>query len=534
MLHLPGPHPALLIFPFTPTCQHFFSTQVKRIMGSSYSVPVIEEKSPRRKADSIQSDRRADCEYEIVDSPPPYQIEAPYQIEEREPVSLRRVEDWNDVLLEDPKNRLAISSVAGASYTDVLANRAAYKSDIQVFNVKVPIEGSPITNQRSSGRCWLFASTNIFRVPIMRAYGLKDFELSQAYLFYWDKIEKANYFFEKIIETADEDITGRLVQKLLEDPVTDGGQWDMVVNLVKKYGLVPHDVYPDNFNAQNSSKMNWLLTAKLREQAFVLRRLASSTKSGEVAQLSSVKEKFLKEIHSLVTIMLGPPPSPEKKFTWQYNDPEGKAREIQQTPLEFGRRAYSESSRAKVSPHRLVSLVNDPRNEYNRLMTVDKLGNVVEGQPLSYVNVEMTTLKQGVIAMLRAGHPVFFGCDVGKFSDRTLGIMDPEILDLTLGFNISLGMDKAQRLTSGETAMTHAMVITAVHIENGKPVRWRVENSWGEASGDKGWYVMSDRWMDEYTFQAVVDLSLVSRDIQDILTQEPLVLPRWDPMGVLA
>ncbi|KAL5051326.1 hypothetical protein BDW71DRAFT_170788 [Aspergillus fruticulosus] len=501
-------------------------------MGSSYSVPAREEKSHRQKTEIAlsppMSDKHVDEENES-EAPPPYQIE-----EREASVSLHRLQDWNTTLLEDPKNRLAISSLAGASYTDVLANRSALRPDIQVFNVKVPIEGSPITNQRSSGRCWLFASTNIFRIPIIKAYGLKDFELSQAYLFYWDKIEKANYFFEAIIETADEDISGRLVQKLLQDPVTDGGQWDMVANLVRKYGLVPHDIYPDNFNAQNSSRMNWLLTAKLREQAFVLRRLASSAQLKEQVQLGAVKERFLKEIHSLVTIMLGPPPRPDQEFVWHYNDSDGKAKEIRQTPLEFGRQGLSQSSRMKVSPSRLCSLVNDPRNEYNRLLTVDKLGNVVEGKPLTYVNVEMKVLKRAIIAMLKAGHPVFFGCDVGKFSDTASGVMDPELVDLTLGFDVSLGMNKAERLTSGETAMTHAMVITAVHLEDDEPVRWRVENSWGEGAGNKGWFVMTDKWMDEYTFQAVIDFSLVPAEIRDVLGQKPKVLPRWDPMGVLA
>ncbi|KAL4793692.1 peptidase C1B, bleomycin hydrolase [Aspergillus venezuelensis] len=502
-------------------------------MGSNYSLPArpLDGKAPRRQVIAARqpspqlTNKRAELDDDTA--PPPY-----YDIEREASLSLHRLQDWSETLLQDPKNRLAISSLAGASYTDVLANRSVLKSDTHLFNVTVPIEGAPITNQRSSGRCWLFASTNTFRVPIMKAYGLKEFELSQAYLFYWDKIEKANYFFETIIQTADQDVTGRLVQKLLQDPVTDGGQWDMVVNLVKKYGLVPHDVYPDNFNAQNSSKMNWLLTAKLREHALTLRKLARGSHVKNGVHLAAAKDNFLKEIHSLVTIMLGPPPKPTEQFAWEYKDTDGKTRQIRQTPLEFGRQGLS--ARSKVSPNRLYSLVNDPRNDYSTLMTVDKLGNVVEGSPLTYVNVEMKVLKDAVIAMLKAGHPVFFGCDVGKFSDRVSGVMDPEILDLTLGFNVSLGMDKAQRLVTGETAMTHAMVITAVHLEDGKPVRWRVENSWGEGSGDKGWFVMSDRWMDEYTFQAVVDFSLVPSEIRDVLAQEPLVLPRWDPMGVLA
>ncbi|KAL3456429.1 cysteine protease [Aspergillus heterothallicus] len=495
-------------------------------MGSSHSKPVHSiEKTPFLIKQSNNEKRNV-----ATETPPPYQIvERP----STPSVSLHRVQDWTESLLSDPKNRLALSSLATSSYTQVLANRSALNTDLQVFNVKVPFEGAPITNQRSSGRCWLFASTNIFRLPIMKVHNLREFELSQAYLFYWDKIEKANWFLETIIDTAHKDLSGRLVQKLLEDPVTDGGQWDMVANLVHKYGLVPQVLYPDSYHAQNSSKMNWLITAKLREHALILRRLAQSSNASEQAQVESAKQQFLQEIHSLVTLMLGPPPSPEQEFVWQFVDADGKTREIRQSPLEFARPVNISRSQ-NPSPNRMFSLVNDPRNEYNRLLTVDKLGNIVEGRRLSYVNVEMPILKKAVIAMLKAGAPVFFGCDVGKFSERDQGVMDPDLLDLTLGFNISLGLNKAERLSCGETAMTHAMVITAVHLDNDQPVRWRVENSWGETSGDHGWYVMTDKWMDEYTFQAVVDSSLVSREVREILNQDPKVLPRWDPMGVLA
>lgn len=263
--------------------------------------------------------------------------------------------------------------------------------DRPVFNVKIPLEGAPITNQRSSGRCWLFAATNVFRVPLMKKYNLKEFELSQAYLFYWDKIEKANWFMEKIIETAEEDLSSRLVQKLLEDPVTDGGQWDMVANLVGKYGLVPHDIYPDNFSAQNSAKMNWLVTVKLREHALTLRRLAQS----QPERLARQKDDFLKEIHSLVTIMLGPPPSPKEVFHWEYYDADGKFQEVYDSPQGFARQASAQLARGDVDPRRMLSLVNDPRNEYSRLLTVDKLGNVVGGRPITYVNVDMKVSSYG-------------------------------------------------------------------------------------------------------------------------------------------
>ena len=225
----------------------------------------------------------------------------------------------------------------------------------------------------------------------MKRFNLKEFELSQAYLFYWDKIEKANWFLEKIIETASLDIDGRLVQELLHDPVSDGGQWDMVANLVAKVGFVPQALYPDSFNAKSSSKMKWLVTVKLREQALALRDLAGSNGRRVSAEtLAATKEKFLQEIHSIVTILLGPPPSPEKKFAWDFYDADGKYRSVSLTPKEF---AGSLSTKHGVQAcggtnvGQFFSLVNDPRNEYERLLTIDKLGNVVGGRAITYVNV---------------------------------------------------------------------------------------------------------------------------------------------------
>ncbi|CAI7644576.1 unnamed protein product [Penicillium palitans] len=497
-------------------------------MGSAVSKPVpLNEKASSAEREEARTDVTEQASWES--SLPPYPAQ-----ERVIPLTLTRINDWNQTLLSDPKNRLAISSFADHSFEDILVNHNALQLDQHIFNLTVPVEGTPITNQRSSGRCWIFAATNIFRLPLIKAYQLKDFELSQAYLFYWDKIEKANWFFEQIIATAHEDLSSRLVQKLCQDPVSDGGQWDMVVNLVQKYGLVPHTLYPDGYHAQNSAKMNWLLTTKLRDQAFVLRELAAKSPHS----LPAAKEQFLQEIHSLVTLLLGPPPSPDKKFVWQFSDANGTARDVQLTPLEFAQQAFRPRSISRghptVSTGRLFSLVNDPRHEFNRLLTIERLGNVVEGRPITYVNVEIDTIKNAIIAMLRAGYPVFFGCDVGKFYDRDRGVLDTDLTDLALGFNITLSMTKAQRVASGASSMTHAMVITGVHLDGDRPVRWRVENSWGEAAGKDGWFVMTDRWMDEYTFQAVVDFNFVSADVQVILEQSPKVLPRWDPMGVLA
>ncbi|EED19061.1 bleomycin hydrolase, putative [Talaromyces stipitatus ATCC 10500] len=496
-------------------------------MGQSPSK--LDEKEAAASMSRRSLDKNA---YVFVDDdalPPPYEVS-----DRVSTISLDQTKRWEEKLLSSARNRLAISALSQNPVSAILTNNNAAVADSQIFNIKIPFEGAPITNQRSSGRCWLFASTNVFRVAIMKKYNLKEFELSQSYLFYWDKIEKANWFLEHAIQTAGEDLEGRLVQALFASPVGDGGQWDFVVNLVNKYGLVPQMLYPDSYNAKNSSKMGSLITTKLREQALVLRKLVATGKTDLIA---GHKEYFLQEIHSILTIMLGPPPGPDKEFTWTFYDAENKYTKVVTKPTHF---ASTLSDKQTVRAcggtdvNELFSLVNDPRNDYNRLLTVDRLGNVVGGVPVRYVNVEMKTIKDAAISMLRAGIPVFFGSDVGKFSDSASGIMDTELFDFDLGFNIKLGLTKEQRLKTGESAMTHAMVLTAVHIENGKPVRWRVQNSWGESAGDKGWFVMTDKWMDEFVYQVVVDPRFVSKETRDVLKQDPVVLPLWDPMGALA
>ena len=368
----------------------------------------------------------------------------------------------------------------------------------------------------------------------MKRHNLDSFELSQAYLFFYDKLEKANFFLEQILDTVSEPLDERLVQTLLQTPVSDGGQWDMVYNLVSKYGLVPQVLYPDSFNAQSSGAINNVITTKLREDALKLRALAT-TATTTAKDIQEAKEKMMREVHLILTLTLGPPPAPTKEFCWCYLDKDGHAQELKITPRAFASELDTPKA-ARItgsSVHSMFSLVNDPRNEYNTLLTVSRLGNIVGGRSITYVNVPMSVLKTACVGMLKAGLPVFFGCDVGKYSN-TSGIMDIDLIDYELGFNVRLGMTKSQRLMVGESAMTHAMVLTGVHIEEGKAVRWRVQNSWGESAGEKGFYVMSDKWMDEFCYQAVVEPRFVGKEIRDILKQTPTVLPLWDPMGALA
>ncbi|KAL7775098.1 hypothetical protein CFE70_006015 [Pyrenophora teres f. teres 0-1] len=504
-------------------------------MGANQSRPseasVNEKLMERLQALNMKDDRPMNEKDGFVvvggEAPPKYTPGVKYQRD----VSAASVSEWEKELMEDPKNRLALAALSSNPANAVLSSRSAVISDTQKFNIKIPFEGSPVTNQAASGRCWLFASTNVFRVAIMKKYKLSEFQLSQSYLFYWDKIEKANYFLESILDTKSEDIDSRVVQALMASPVGDGGQWDMVANLVMKYGLVPQSLYPDSFNAANSSTMDRLITTKLREDAVRLRHLASSNAQPERERAHAPRDPPYFNSHAR------PPPCSTKPFTWEYYDKDGNFCTVRTRPTAFAKELSDNKTMRALSGtdvHSLFSLVNDPRNPYNRLLSVKRLGNVWNGRPVTYVNVDMKIIKDACIAMLKRGMPVFFGSDVGKYSDSTKGIMDTDLYEYELGFNIKLGMSKAERLQTGESQMTHAMVLTAVHVVEGKPVRWRVENSWSERAGDKGYFVMSDAWMDEFVYQAVVDPSVVSAAVRKVLEQKPRMLELWDPMGALA
>lgn len=374
----------------------------------------------------------------------------------------------------------------------------------------------------------------------MKHYNMEKFELSQAYLFFWDKLEKANYFLEQILDTTEEDLDSRLIQHLLSVPVNDGGQWDMVYNVVTKYGLCPQVLYPDSFNAMNSSVINNVITTKLREDALILRKMVKS--AATTSSINEMKEKMMREVHLILTLTLGPPPSPTEKFTWNYLDKTGKACTLSTTPINFVKGMSDKSVIRSLScdVNAMFSLVHDPRNEMFTHLTVSRLNNVFSSsaRAITYVNVPMDVMKTACIKMLKADLPIFFGSDVGKYSNRA-GVMDLDLIDYELGFNVKLGMTKAERLLTGESAMTHAMVLTAVHLEKNEkgeevPVRWRVQNSWGTDAGDEGWFVMSDAWMDQFVYQAVVEPRFVSKKVADILKTEAKVLPIWDPMGALA
>ncbi|CAK9785964.1 peptidase C1B, bleomycin hydrolase [Cutaneotrichosporon oleaginosum] len=455
-------------------------------------------------------------------------------------LSANTVAAWDKELEDDPTFKLARLVLASSDPIVSLKNRAAEAADEKIFNVNlkgVNDKGDypgPVTNQASSGRCWLFATTNVLRYNVVETAKLGEFQLSQSYLFFHDKMEKANYYLENMIELVDEPLEGRLVSFLNSAPVGDGGQWDMAYNLVAKYGVIPQTLYPDSFSATSSSRMGWLLTAKLREYAFAL-RAAARPKEGEAASLQTLramKAKYMREIYRTLCTTLGTPPRPDEEFTWEYYDADKKYHSWSGTPREF----YAKFCvRKGMDPKDSFSLINDPRNPYEKHYTVKRLGNVLEAGRVKYVNAPIEVLEDAVIAGIKANTPLFYGCDVGKFSNGTKGIMDTAIYDIPTAYGYAYGMDKAQRLVSGESAATHAMVITAVHVgKDGRPVRYKVENSWSNTSGKKGWWMMSAEWFREFVYQVVVPRSIVDKKWAAVLEQKPIEFEPWDPMGALA
>ncbi|KIY44355.1 peptidase C1B, bleomycin hydrolase [Fistulina hepatica ATCC 64428] len=453
-------------------------------------------------------------------------------------VSIANLSAWEDAVAADPRTQTLSRLLGQMSIDSALQSRAAKVADVHVFNHQVDFKTGPITNQKNSGRCWLFATTNVIRYDVMKKLKLSEFQLSQSYFFFYDKLNKANWYLENTIELADRPLDDRLVTCLADDLISDGGQWDMVVNLLENYGIVPQALYPESTNSSASNSLNTLLKTKLREHALVLRRMSHDLASQGIISATAMsllrakKEELMKDVYTVMTATLGVPPLPNKSFSWDYYDADGKPGHWEGTPLEF---AKSFSSKA-YPPSDSFSLINDPRNEYSKLYTVDRLGNVWGARPVQYVNTEIENMKQAVIKMIKAGQPVFFGCDVGQFSNSTLGIMDTSLYEYEAAFDIKLGLTKAERLQVCESAMTHAMVISAVHLDaSGKPVRYKVENSWGDTVGDKGYFVMTDKWFEEFVYQVVVPKQLAPKELVKVYESgDAAVFPLWDPMGSLA
>ncbi|HGA2079935.1 TPA: aminopeptidase C [Streptococcus agalactiae] len=436
---------------------------------------------------------------------------------------------FTDKLFADYQANTKFSAIENAvTHNGLLKSLETRQSEIEndyVFSIDLTKD--EVSNQKQSGRCWMFAALNTFRHKLISDFKLENFELSQAHIFFWDKYEKSNWFMEQIIATANQELSSRKVKFLLDVPQQDGGQWDMVVALFEKYGVVPKTVYPESVSSSASRELNQYLNKLLRQDAQILRELIAQGADGATVQ--NKKEELLQEIFNFLAMNLGLPP---QSFDFAYRDKDNHYQSDKNiTPKAF----YQKYVNLDLSDY--VSIINAPTVDkpYGQSYTVEMLGNVVGGPAVKYLNLDMKRFKELAIAQMKSGETVWFGSDVGQVSNRQKGILATTTYDFNSSMDIKLSQDKAGRLDYSESLMTHAMVLTGVDLdESGQPLKWKVENSWGEKVGKDGYFVASDAWMDEYTYQIVVRKELLTKEELEAYNAEPITLAPWDPMGALA
>ena len=441
-------------------------------------------------------------------------------------ISLNQIKKYRKDFDSCSSYESSMNALTRSKLEDVTMDWETFRTIDHTYSDVISTEMKKVTNQKASGRCWGFAALNLMRIELARKYNLGDFEFSQSYFMFFDKLEKANYFLENILSTLDESSDSRLISWLVSSPVQDGGQWDMFVNLMEKYGIVPQSVMPETVHTSMSRPMNVIITRTLRKFASILRIEYSNGAS--LKDLRKIKIDMMSSIYKMLCNFIGQPPT---SFDWEARTKKKKfIRHQNITPLEFYNKMLGMSLKNKVC------LIHCPMSDkkYNKLYTVNYLGNVVEGQIIQYLNVPIQELKKAAIKSIKSDEAVWFGCDVGKMFHRDLGVMINNLYDYESFFGVDSNMDKATKLEYGDSQMTHAMLFTGVNLIKNKPTKWRVENSWGIKGGDKGYFLMSDDWFDEYNYEVVVDKKYLSKKILKLFSQKPIKLEPWDPMGALA
>lgn len=388
------------------------------------------------------------------------------------------------------------------------------------FSHKVPSKG--ITDQQQSGRCWLFTGMNVMRAKMIKKYDMGEFQFSQAYSFFYDQLEKANLFLQAVVDHADKPMDDKVVEWLFQHPLSDGGTFCGVQDVVMKYGIVPAEVMPERFSANNTSRMASILSLKLREYGLTLRKaVADGEKKAAIEQR---KTEMLATVYRILSLCLGEPPT---EFTWTRKNAAGEPVETKTyTPQSF----YKEYVGADLK-NDYVMLMNDPSRPYYKTYTIDLDRHSYDGAQWTYINLPMEEIKEMAIASIKDSTMMYYSCDVGKCYNSKTGVLSLNNYDFGSLFATDFPMNKADRIRTFASASSHAMTLMAVDLdENGKPRKWMVENSWGPASGYKGHLIMTDSWFDEYTFRLVVDKKYVPAATLKLLKQKPTLLPAWDPL----
>ncbi|MDE6534305.1 MAG: C1 family peptidase [Muribaculaceae bacterium] len=414
----------------------------------------------------------------------------------------------------------AISNAMRSSDIEILAVNADNKNLID-NNFSHRVKSKGITNQKSSGRCWLFTGLNVLRAQMMADNDIPELELSQNYNFFFDQLEKANLFLQTVIDTSTLPYDDKTVEWLFQHPLSDGGQYTGLSDNILKYGVVPKSAMVETFSSSKTSALSRHIARKLREDGLKLRKMKADKKSDKT--ISAEKEAMLADVYRMLALALGVPPA---EFSWTRTDKDGKIVSTKRyTPQEF----YKEYAGNDLK-NDYVMLMNDPTREYYKLYEINLDRHTYDGENWTYLNLPVEDIKEMAIASIKDNNMMYFSCDVGKFLDRERGLLDTSNFDYESLFGVSFGMDKADRIRSFDSASSHAMTLVAVDIDaEGKPTKWMVENSWGPGAND-GHLIMTDKWFDEYMFRLVVNKKYMPQRLLDLLKQKPVALPAWDPM----
>lgn len=434
-------------------------------------------------------------------------------------LTLQELEKFSKEFNANPQNQVVAraaqkSGVLAASYNERVQSKLT-----RVFSTELDTDN--VTNQKHSGRCWEFATLNVLRHAFGKKYKAKNFTFSQAYNFFWDKIERANIFYNNILATADKPLNSHEVKSHLDFAGGDGGQFHMAASLVEKYGVVPSYAMPESFNTNDTTGFATALGDKLKKDALVLRKLKKENKDDEIEK---TREKFLSEVYRMTAIAVGEPP---KRFDLEYRDDDKKYHlDKNLTPLEFLHKYLSD-----VDLNDYVVLTNAPDHEYNKLYGLPGEDNIQGAYRIKLLNVPMEYLTTASIAQLKDGEAVWFGNDVLRQMDRKTGYLSTNLYKLNDLFGVNLDMDKADRLRTGVGEVSHAMTLVGVDEDQGDIRQWKVENSWGEKSGSKGYFVMSNEWFNDYVYEVVVHKKYLTEEQRKIAEGQITDLPLWDSLA---
>jgi bleomycin hydrolase len=421
---------------------------------------------------------------------------------------------------KDAYTKAMQNALSSNDITKLAWNRENVGTTDQLFTYRVDVSG--ITDQKSSGRCWMFSSLNLFRPMAMKHYNLTEFEFSETYLYFYDLLEKANLFLNNMENSANLPIENEKVRWYLKSPVDDGGQWINFVNLAKKYGMVPKETMGETNSSENTSLLTKFVNTKLREDAIEIRELKNT--KADPTKLVARKVEMLSEVYRMLALNLGEPPT---EFQWRYKDKDKKVADTKTyTPQGFMSEIFGDT---KLDDY--VMVMNDPSRQFWKHYEVENYRNTQEGANWHYVNLPNDVIKEFCIASIKNNEALYASCDVAKQLRRDVGILDVDNFDFESVYGIKFGMNKAQRIQTGESGSSHGMALIAVDVDSQqKPVKWQFENSWGVAAGEKGYLTFTDAWFDEYMFRFVVNKKYLTDKVFEIYSQKPEILPPWDPM----